>query len=300
VKPFTVIDLGTGPRVYGIHHPAAIERDIFMWSGTSWDLIGDVAGQRVYTLLKYDDGSGPAMYAFGDFIGISGVPARGLAKWNGLTWAGAWSEPVLPHVAYAIHDDGSGPAIYFAGSIGTSENQGIWRFDGHSMTNIGGPQHASPTAPISIDAFASFDDGFGPALFVGGNFPLVNGMPIKNITKFQNGTWHPIGSGVVGELMNLVGLNDVRGPSLFALSTAGGMTGAGGGTVSGTAQWVGCPNCYANCDLSTQAPTLNVADFICFINKYAAKDPYANCTVDAAIDINDFNCFLNKFAAGCP
>jgi hypothetical protein len=79
------------------------------------------------------------------------------------------------------------------------------------------------------------------------------------------------------------------------------MTNAGGGVLQQQGVlWIGCPNCYANCDLSTRAPILNVNDFICFINRFAAKDPYANCTVDAGIDINDFVCFLNKFAAGCP
>ncbi|MEX2219825.1 MAG: hypothetical protein WD749_13825, partial [Phycisphaerales bacterium] len=36
-------------------------------------------------------------------------------------------------------------------------------------------------------------------------------------------------------------------------------------------------SCYPNCDGSTQAPVLNVADFGCFLTKYAAGDAYANC-----------------------
>src|SRR5262249_25117110 len=35
--------------------------------------------------------------------------------------------------------------------------------------------------------------------------------------------------------------------------------------------------CYANCDGSTQAPVLNILDFTCFLQKFAAGDPYANC-----------------------
>jgi hypothetical protein len=60
--------------------------------------------------------------------------------------------------------------------------------------------------------------------------------------------------------------------------------------------------CYANCDLSTNAPLLNANDFNCFLNKYAADDPYANCdgsTVPPILNANDFQCFLNKYAAGC-
>ena len=61
--------------------------------------------------------------------------------------------------------------------------------------------------------------------------------------------------------------------------------------------------CYANCDRSTIAPVLNVNDFSCFLNRYAAADPYANCdgsTIAPVLNVNDFSCFLNKYAAGCP
>ncbi len=60
--------------------------------------------------------------------------------------------------------------------------------------------------------------------------------------------------------------------------------------------------CYANCDGGTTAPVLNVLDFSCFLNKFAAGDPYANCdgsTTVPVLNVNDFSCFLNKFAAGC-
>jgi carboxypeptidase A4 len=61
--------------------------------------------------------------------------------------------------------------------------------------------------------------------------------------------------------------------------------------------------CYANCDGSTASPVVNVLDFNCFLNRFAAGDSYANCdgsTVSPVLNILDFNCFLNKFAAGCP
>jgi hypothetical protein len=60
--------------------------------------------------------------------------------------------------------------------------------------------------------------------------------------------------------------------------------------------------CYANCDGSTTEPILNVADFTCFLTKFAAGDPYANCdgsTTEPILNVADFTCFLTKFAAGC-
>jgi uncharacterized membrane protein len=60
--------------------------------------------------------------------------------------------------------------------------------------------------------------------------------------------------------------------------------------------------CYANCDQSTTPPQLNVNDFVCFLNKFAAGDSYTNCdgsTRAPILNANDFQCFLNSFAAGC-
>jgi hypothetical protein len=76
------------------------------------------------------------------------------------------------------------------------------------------------------------------------------------------------------------------------------INGAGGGPP---------PRCYANCDSSTALPFLNVADFTCFLQRYAAgsttnpTDP-ANCDGSTAVpilNVADFTCFLQKFAAGC-
>jgi hypothetical protein len=61
--------------------------------------------------------------------------------------------------------------------------------------------------------------------------------------------------------------------------------------------------CYANCDNSTTAPVLNVQDFTCFLQRYAAGDTYANCdnsTQPPVLNVQDFTCFLQRYAAGCP
>jgi hypothetical protein len=63
------------------------------------------------------------------------------------------------------------------------------------------------------------------------------------------------------------------------------------------------PCCYANCDGSTVTPILNVDDFTCFINRFAAADAWANCdgsTTAPILNVDDFTCFINRFAAGCP
>jgi hypothetical protein len=65
----------------------------------------------------------------------------------------------------------------------------------------------------------------------------------------------------------------------------------------------GQAQCYANCDGSTTAPVLNVQDFTCFLQRYAAGESYANCdqsTASPVLNVQDFTCFLQSYAAGCP
>jgi hypothetical protein len=76
----------------------------------------------------------------------------------------------------------------------------------------------------------------------------------------------------------------------------------GSGNTSRAILW-SRPLCYANCDYSTAAPQLNVADFTCFLQKFAAGESYANCdgsTTAPTLNVADFTCFLQQFAAGCP
>lgn len=64
----------------------------------------------------------------------------------------------------------------------------------------------------------------------------------------------------------------------------------------------GSPACYSNCDQSTATPLLNVNDFLCFLNAFAAATPYANCDNSSRapiLTVNDFQCFLNAYAAAC-
>ncbi len=64
----------------------------------------------------------------------------------------------------------------------------------------------------------------------------------------------------------------------------------------------GAAPCYPNCDSSTSPPVLNILDFSCFLNRFAAGDTYANCdqsTSPPTLNVLDFACFLNLFAGGC-
>lgn len=100
--------------------------------------------------------------------------------------------------------------------------------------------------------------------------------------------------------------------STFGVAVSSGVTfaaGVTGGALYGPAAgsddtWLArYGGCFANCDGSTIAPTLNVNDFICFQTQFAAGLPSANCdgsTVSPTLNVNDFVCFLVRYAVGCP
>ena len=90
------------------------------------------------SLVVFDDGSGPALYAGGLFATAGGVPANSVAKWDGSSWSGLGSGiPGGTVQALAVFDDGggSGPALFAAGAFtnagGGSANR-IAKWDGAS------------------------------------------------------------------------------------------------------------------------------------------------------------------------
>ncbi len=145
------------------------------WDGSAWSSIGAVGG-TVRALQVFDDGSGPGLYAAGQISSAGGVAVAGLARWDGLGWSGlgAGVDGHLFHQvgALAVHDDGSGPALYAGGSFteagGSSANR-MARWDGAAWAALGSGIGATDWWE-GVDALAVFDDGSGPALYIGGDF----------------------------------------------------------------------------------------------------------------------------------
>jgi len=303
--PLVSCDLGNGTETFGVVRVSIGRYKIAKWTNSGWDNISGEFSVYGFKLMAFDDGAGPRLYAVGPPGTIGGVSFRGFARWVGGT---EWERPPSNHWALgdiydvAAYDDGNGPAIYAFGYIYLdqhgSEIPGVGRWDGQTWINLGGPV-ILPNTIYTRSKIEVFDDGSGPALYVTGGFGNWGGVPARGIAKWNGQTWAAVGEGV-GPGSEVTAMEVGPGPYGPTLFIGGGLNRASVGTIHGIAQWVGCPNCYANCDQSTVPPVLNVSDFICFLNKFVVKDPYSNCDNDAAINATDFLCFLNKFAAGCP
>jgi hypothetical protein len=299
-SPMCSVDVGDGMKIYG-----ASTSGVLRWDNGAWTDIGSVTTVRLHV---FDLGDGPGLYATGPFSQIGGVSSMGLARWNGTTWIDL-SSPAFPIQSArdtVVFNDGSGPAMYtIAYMIRSGEPwqavrkwlgpgaQGGWQIVGHST--------AGPGTVIYYSALFVFDDGRGPALYVTGGFPDINGVPANRIARYDGQNWEGLGAGFsAGTAWAMGALHTQHGPTLLI---SGNSEYAGGGYSPAFAMWVGCPNCYANCDSSTVPPRLNVEDFTCFINRFAMQDPAANCTGSTTFpyfSVEDFTCFINRFAAGCP
>jgi hypothetical protein len=121
----------------------------------------------VGALVVFDDGSGPAIYAGGDFTTAGGSAANRIARWDGTSWNALGSGMNNYVSALAVFDDGSGPALYAGGyftTAGGGTANRIARWDGTSWSALGSGMDNN------VSALSVFDDGDGAALFAGGAF----------------------------------------------------------------------------------------------------------------------------------
>jgi hypothetical protein len=293
-QPYVSGDVGEGPSIYGTvltanwYTPAR-------WVADHWETFGTPLNGNVLGESVLDDGGGPGLYVYGGFTTIAGISVpTSLARWRNHQWTtiGVSGSQAFP---YLVYDDGTGPAMYsLSATIAGSPFRGLMKFNGQQWTVVG--QMDPPGAIYSMGYPVVFDDGAGSAIYLIGSFTNMGGVSATGIAKY-NGHWSTVGDGVhMGPVHSAAVMQTSRGRSLFL---NGEFQRAGGGVVQGSARIVACPNCYANCDLSTLQPALNVNDFVCFMYKFVQHAPEANCDNDATIDVNDFVCFLTRFAGGC-
>ncbi|MFM9994910.1 MAG: GC-type dockerin domain-anchored protein [Phycisphaerales bacterium] len=313
-----VHDDGSGSALYVggrfTRADAAPASGIARWNGTAWSGLGDGAGisgfEVISTLASFDEGTGPRLFAGGNFKTIAGVQSYGIARWDGVSWSpvGGGFPPVaagLPEVSdLAVISSGTGSALLAAGRYGNSASPLttpliLARWDGHSWTPLTG---GSGTVPLSgrIHHVWSFDDGDGPALYVGGTLNIPGTAVPTGILRRRAGVWDIPGGGITDSssspFMGVYGTAIRREGDRDILLMTGWFDRAGGVESVGVAEWRGCRVCHPDCNRDGE---LTLADFPCFQNRFSKADPYADCNADEKLTVADFGCFQTKFVAGC-
>jgi len=87
-----------------------------------------------------------------------------------------------------------------------------------------------------VHAYATFDEGHGPVLFVGGDFQHAGEQFVSSVARWDGTHWSSVGGGVDGAVRALAIYDDGSGPALYA---AGNIYHAGGSIAGGIAKWDG-------------------------------------------------------------
>ena len=261
VSALTVFDDGTGPAVHAGGHFIDIGNQAFnhvaKWTGLGWQTLGSGvtslntafgSAPRVRALCRFDDGSGPALYAAGEFDTADGLPANDIAKWNGTNWTALGSGITGTVYSLAVHDDGSGPALYVGGQFtlagGVAANS-IAKWTGSAWSAVGqgfnGTSQSAAATPICY-ALASVDLGAGAQLFAGGDFISSGLVVLNNVARWNGAAWVGLGTGTQTSFGSPSAIRTLLGADLGSgtqLVAGGNFPQIGGASCNGLARWNG-------------------------------------------------------------
>ncbi len=270
-----------------------LAHQILRFDGSAWQPMDDglspINGIFGVNTLAFHNGE---LYAGGYFLldDVANSPSTCIARWDGAHWRplahGFSVSHGLPCVVSIASHQGALIAGGFFDHTGSTPVPGIASWCGTSWTPLG-------SGAGSVNAILSRANG---DLIAAGSLP--SGGPVQHrIARWDGAAWRPLsgiaptdGSGQSGTLLE-------NGNAFLA----GGDFLSAGGVPSPLFARYAC-TCPVNCDSSTVAPVLNIADFTCFLNAFAAGTPWANCdasTSPPVLNILDFICFLNRFSVGC-
>lgn len=229
IEGLAVFDNGTGEELYAV---GAVRVDccednlrafVARRRNGVWTTPNDGFDGPVRDIVPFNDGSGSALCAIGNFRFAGGERADHVARWDGTTWSplgnglpGAWPWPI----------EGAGEV--FGGDLHVAA-VAVSRWDGNAWTTIGTPDGTTRV-------LRTFDDGTGDALYVGGAFVSIDGVQASNVAKWDGAVWSALGSGTDGVVGGFAVLDDGTGPSLYA---GGPFQTAGGVPARGIARWDG-------------------------------------------------------------
>lgn len=211
-------------------------KHVAKWNGSQWSPLGSGMANpggvfpKVEALSVLDeDGAGPAparLFAGGWFTIAGGIQANRIARWDGVNWSAvgtgmSGNGESAVYTLEAIDADGPGPAFpeMFAGgfflSAGGVPVNHIARWNGSAWNRVG--IGINNGVDGDVRSLASFDDGTGTALYVGGNFASAGGAPAPRIARWNGSAWSAVGDpGFSFPVSSLSAFDDGSGPSLFA------------------------------------------------------------------------------------
>lgn len=291
-----VHDSGDGPELIVSGGFFILTKDgwteyIARWNGAAWHAMGDGLISVAHDYQLFVDGSGEKLFAAGGFGFFDGTTFEGgFGQWDGSNWSAVSGSTNGSGNALAVFDDGSGPALYVGGNFSRAGSQQISRlarWDGTQWGDVGGGVNN-----LGVSALAVFDDGSGPALYVGGEFTQAGGIAASNIAKWDGASWSALGGGTNGPVR---ALHVVEHDGVAMLAVAGDFTEVDG-QPAGRIALFGCvPDNPADIDGSG---AVDIFDLTALLQAWGDCDPPCppSCPADITnADGTGTDCTVNVF-----
>jgi trimeric autotransporter adhesin len=179
------------------HGMVATNTVLNIFDGTNWSTFGEFVGDP---LVIYDFAFlGSNFYVGGVFTKAGGVPAVGLAKWDGAAWSdvGGFAGAVA-----TMTTDGTN--LYVGGSFTNAGGlfaTNIARWDGTNWSAVGGGLGNYGDVFFSVNALI-WRNGL---LYAGGSFTNAGAVAATNLVRWDGNAWSQVGGGVAGAAGFLIG-----------------------------------------------------------------------------------------------
>lgn len=175
-----------------------------------WSSFSSGADGSVDAMAILDSGSGPELYAAGEFVTVGGIPADGIAKWNPDTesWTSIASSIVGQIYALAAFVEESGPVLYAGGTFSAIDGVAcshVARFD--PVTRVWSPVGLGLDDNVNTLAVVQMENR--STLFAGGQFEFIGdgtGADLDGIARWDSvaATWQPLPGAPMNSVVNVL------------------------------------------------------------------------------------------------
>ena len=191
--------------------------NVAKWDGQSWSALGSGIGGGffggVYKGVNVLLVSGGVLYVGGGFTNAAGMPANGIAAWDGSNWSVLGSGMDRPVYALSMFNGQLYAAGFFTRAGGAAA-AGIAKWDGTAWS--------TPGSGFQLFLGNSVDGGEGYALVVaggrlyaGGLFDKAGGVAALNVAGWDGQSWSALAAAATG-ISGYVNALAVSGTNVFA------------------------------------------------------------------------------------
>jgi len=268
------------------------------WDGESWSPLASQLNPfaSVFALQVFDDGTGEALYAAGQFNTAGSVAASNVARWDGTSWTSVGGGFNQNARALAVYDDGFGPALYAAGSFTHANGMLVNR-----VSRLLGGTWVEMDGGLSdqVLALAVVQTDDGPLLYAGGRFLFAGDTTLNQVAAWGGTAWFGLDGGTNGRVESLVAFDDGSGESLYI---GGAFTTAGGQPANRIARWrspdqAPAPTCPADV---TGDGVVNLDDLDLILSNYGQATSIGDTNGDGIVNLDDLDAVLAAFGTDCP